>query len=605
MTDPLITRRMDELGELAELQADDRMVVARGEGPAQTAEVQAMMEFMEANGVGAAAAAAAAADAADAQTARVAAEAAAATLVDLTYRGVASTGLSGDLWDAPGYYLAAGVGDVPTTGQLEIRKTGSFTNMILWELDKPHRIWTRYRANTGAVSAWTRVGVEAQAATYRGVATGDANTYWGTANEGRWLAAGPPYLANLPADAPSGPFTVLDVGGFGYQTIEDFDQPERVYKRYRTTGGVISPWIRIGADAATYAGQAVGDSKTFLQPQRRLVVGTMTDMPVGMTAQAGFLDVFEYDSQWVRQVYYNLTSASRSWSRVLRRTAPGASTFLSVGAWTSDARSRWAGKKVVILGDSRTEGGDWPVRLAQMLDCEVVRLGFGGCRMGRFHPGEGATGALYDQFCAYRIAARVKARAETGAGYDWSPLLTAADDLFAAVADDNRPQAALLAALDPATVAAWIVDYQTNDFVGPANADHPEWTIPVGAVGDLDGTLTFAGAVESVIRDLSAATPRAWIGFKGAPFRARQLAGDGKNSDDFPNLQGAYLRDYFAMTRTLAARHKLPPPLDVEAHSGINALNWTQWISDGVHEDGPHGWQRQAEMTAAWMESWG
>ncbi len=63
MTDVLATRRQDQLGELAELEATDRLLVGRGEGPVQVASAEAMMDFMEANGVGAANAAAAAASA--------------------------------------------------------------------------------------------------------------------------------------------------------------------------------------------------------------------------------------------------------------------------------------------------------------------------------------------------------------------------------------------------------------------------------------------------------------------------------------------------------------------------------------------------------------
>lgn len=76
MTDVLQTRTVDQLPELAELEAEDLLLVQRGEGPAQTAPAQAMMDFMEANGVGAVAAAASAASAALSQTARAGSEAA-------------------------------------------------------------------------------------------------------------------------------------------------------------------------------------------------------------------------------------------------------------------------------------------------------------------------------------------------------------------------------------------------------------------------------------------------------------------------------------------------------------------------------------------------
>jgi hypothetical protein len=111
MTDVITTRRMDQLGELAELEATDLILVARGEGPAQTAQAQALMDFMEANGVGAgnAAAAVAAAELAEthkegAQTALAGAEAVKASLITLGGK---------NLWPDP---FLKRWGDVPTYG---------------------------------------------------------------------------------------------------------------------------------------------------------------------------------------------------------------------------------------------------------------------------------------------------------------------------------------------------------------------------------------------------------------------------------------------------------------------------------------------------------
>ncbi len=70
MADEFTTVLIPDLDEAADLQVGDLLVISRGGGPAQTAPVEAMMAFLEDNGVGAAAAAAAAASAATAVGAR-------------------------------------------------------------------------------------------------------------------------------------------------------------------------------------------------------------------------------------------------------------------------------------------------------------------------------------------------------------------------------------------------------------------------------------------------------------------------------------------------------------------------------------------------------
>lgn len=57
MADDFTTVRIPQLDEAAEILATDLLVLQRGDGPAQTAPAQALMEFMEANGVGGTAAA--------------------------------------------------------------------------------------------------------------------------------------------------------------------------------------------------------------------------------------------------------------------------------------------------------------------------------------------------------------------------------------------------------------------------------------------------------------------------------------------------------------------------------------------------------------------
>lgn len=254
----------------------------------------------------------------------------------------------------------------------------------------------------------------------------------------------------------------------------------------------------------------------------------------------------------------------------------------NISAWLPvHAITPLAGKRVVCLGDSITQGGggwDWPAMLAGLTGATVTNGGFGGCRMG-VH-----SNALFDPFSMYRVAQRI----EDG---NWAAMTAAADTLFAATGDDRRPAAARLAALDWSTVDYIVISYGTNDFGGE---------VPIGADSDTTGT-TFKGAINTSIARILATYPRIQILFATPLWRSRVYA-DGDDSNVTPNNSGVFLREYVQAIKTRAKAYQIPTT-DLYDNSGISILNWTTMMPDGLHPWSVPGVERVATMIAGALSS--
>lgn len=254
----------------------------------------------------------------------------------------------------------------------------------------------------------------------------------------------------------------------------------------------------------------------------------------------------------------------------------------NISAWLPvHAITPLAGKRIVCLGDSITQGGggwDWPAMLAGLTGANVTNGGFGGCRMGAH------SNALFDPFSMYRVAQRI----EDG---NWAALTAAADTLFAATGDDRRPAAARLAALDWSTVDYIVISYGTNDFGGE---------VPIGADSDTTGT-TFKGAINTSIARIMATYPRIQILFATPLWRSRVYA-DGDDSNVTPNNSGVFLREYVQAIKTRAKAYQIPTT-DLYDNSGISILNWTTMMPDGLHPWSVPGVERVATMIAGALSS--
>lgn len=248
------------------------------------------------------------------------------------------------------------------------------------------------------------------------------------------------------------------------------------------------------------------------------------------------------------------------------------------------AASPLAGKTIVCFGDSITEGNGafrWPSRLAARLGATVINGGFGGTRMGAHLT---SWNGLYDPMSMYRVSERIK-------NGDWAILTAAAQALFEAENDDNRPHAAALAAVDWAQVDIIVIAYGTNDFTGDR---------AIGTDADSTGD-TFKGAINMTVANILETYPHIQILFVTPMWRARVPPAN-TDSNVTPNGINLFLRDYAQAIRERAAALQIPVA-DLFSESGINIHNWPTYIPDGLHPTSDRGVQRITGYVAGQLEA--
>lgn len=254
----------------------------------------------------------------------------------------------------------------------------------------------------------------------------------------------------------------------------------------------------------------------------------------------------------------------------------------------------FAGRMVVALGDSVTEGTStyrWPPLFQARTGATTINGGFGGCRMANHNSTAPTTndpsktiGEVYDPMCMHRIADRI-------ADQDWEVLTDAADVLYAAQDDDNRPQAAALAGTDWDAVTDLIIAYGTNDFAA---------NIPLGAPTDVNRT-TFRGAINHTIQTILTARPTMRIVMVTPIWRSRVFV-DGDDSNVTPNAGSLLLRAYAEAIIEQAARYQIPV-IDANLTGGFNILNWSALMPDGLHPYSAAGMGMLADRIAAGFEA--
>lgn len=324
---------------------------------------------------------------------------------------------------------------------------------------------------------------------------------------------------------------------------------------------------------------ATGDTNALFTSGTYLLTAPLSNIPSGAPAQ-GYLNVRGYNGgSFVVQDYVHITQPELSWRRYLR---PFSAVY---GPWVSMAIPTgtlpFFGKNIVCIGDSITELGDYPARLAARLSANVTKIGFGGCRMGKHETN--TSGLLYDKMCMYNLARYIN----TG---DSSELITAANDLFINNGDDNRPQAATFAAVNWATTDVLVIFFGTNDWAG---------NLPLGTASSADGT-TFRGAINYSVDKILSAYPNLKIVFIAPMWRSRNVGGDGLDADTNPRGDGAYLIEFVDAAIAQANLNKIPA-LDLYRTSGVNKYNHTTLLADGLHPATGVGYQRVADKVASFM----
>ncbi len=224
-----------------------------------------------------------------------------------------------------------------------------------------------------------------------------------------------------------------------------------------------------------------------------------------------------------------------------------------------------AGKTVVCFGDSlfgmHTGETSAPAYVSERTGATVHNVGFGGCRMS-VHPYTG-----YNEFSMYALAKAISDN-------DWS-----AQDAAASSGSSNFPdQLALLKSIDFGAVDAIVIHYGTNDFTAGAG-------VSIDNTDDRLDTATLCGALRYSIETLLTAYPALRI-FVSLPAFRYWTADDGTVSypDSYTNVNGNKLPEFAEALAAVAKEYNLPV-IDCYYSLGINKLNASAFLSDGVHHN--------------------
>ena len=426
------------------------------------------------------------------------------------------------------------------------------------------------------------------------ITTGSLDTYL---NSGGYVIAGT--VTNAPT--ASGYLSVHrwgSAGQFVLQQYVDMSTPGRVYFR-KYGGGAWEQWYQpTPADVSVTTAKIVDSAVTTAKLEAAsvdatklstkydwvatissgdvndytaqsggwMVAGAMTNAPTG----SGWLFVHKFGASgnFILQRWHDFTDPSIFW---VRKSYNG--TWSAWSKLTQPQVLPKTGKKVICLGDSITENGDYPVRLATLTGATVTNCGFGGSRLA-FSTGD------YAYFSFHKLADYIS----TG---DYSDLTAACARL--AGSDDNTAIAARLAAVDWSTVDYIVAAYGTNDYGSP--------NVTLGTTTDTTGA-TFRGAINYAVNKICTAYPNIKILFVSPIWRSRYDSGDGNDSDTYANSRGDYLLDFVDAMKEMSALNKMPC-VDMYRTSGINKYNGATLLLDGLHPVPGVGYQRIAEKVAA------
>lgn len=224
------------------------------------------------------------------------------------------------------------------------------------------------------------------------------------------------------------------------------------------------------------------------------------------------------------------------------------------------------GKKVVVFGDSLIGGSRDETSalaiLANYTGAKVYNVGFSGCRMS-VHPTAG-----FGAFCMWALA---KAIAENDWTQQDAEVGSSGLDFFAEHLER-------LKSIDFSTVDMVVIHYGTNDYTagnGGTTIDNPS---------DPDDYTTLCGALRYSIEALQTAYPRLQI-YVSTPCYRYWTADDGTVT--FAEEYVYYNRklvEFVDALRNTAAEYHLPV-IDNYHSLGLNRVNASSYLSDGVHQN--------------------
>lgn len=404
-------------------------------------------------------------------------------------------------------------------------------------------------------------------------------------------------VTNLPSGWPEGVDAVLRIkrdGGRTRQEIYPVTDPSLIWRRF--SGG--TGWRQVAGANLTapenfsrnYAYRrlvAQGNVNDLIDEGRYIITQPGTGLPADAPNQSAFIDVEVYGSFVFQTVRYrnsmryiwqrsgNMSGSSVTWQGYERIGGSGG----------AGGNSSLSGSIIAVIGDSIVEGGDWPERLADATGATVHKFGFGGCRMSAYPTSVGR----YDGMCGYAIATCI------GSG-DYTYLLDCAEVVAQPpTSDDNRPQAAALAALDWSTVDILVIAFGTNDWT------RPDLDLGTGYAADPTG-MTLRGSVAHIINEIQTAYPNIRIVFQLPSYRT---FGGGPNADEdawVARTNSIALTDVNDAIADVAQRNGCPS-MDMLRGGTVNAYTADHYLQDGIHPRPGVGFDLWAKRIAGWLNS--
>lgn len=218
------------------------------------------------------------------------------------------------------------------------------------------------------------------------------------------------------------------------------------------------------------------------------------------------------------------------------------------------------GKNIVMFGDSITDLGNYPESVREHTGGNIIKAGFSGCRMSE-HTGN----SLLNNMSMQKLSEFIKAN-------DFSQLIAAAQQYYENGGRDHRGTAEKLSNTNWNNVDIITILFGTNDFTNQAS---------LGNNSDMTGT-TFKGAINKTIKNINEALPHVRIIFITPIFMSRMYSTEGENSDDYPNKDGIYFKEFVNAIKDLSEKNHVPS-INLNALSGINKYNSGAFLSDGKH----------------------
>lgn len=458
-----------------------------------------------------------------------------------------------------------------------------YVTQYLSQTDRPQFEWTRRVLSSGATTSWVMPFDQS----IIGVTNANAKQLL---RPGTYVLTGAP--TGLPENWPTGATPLAKVelhGGFRITTL--FPTSDAAL-RWQSVGG--AEWSKDKGYDLTAASNftrnyayrglvAQGNADDLHDEGHYMLTQPATGLPADAPNETALVDVEVYGSFAVQTVRYRSVMGS-VWQRSGTITSAGIATW-QVHQKVGGGDNPLAGAVIAVIGDSIVESGNWPEQLASATGAIVHKFGFGGCRMSAYPTSVGR----YDGMCGYAIATCI------GSG-DYTYLLDCAEAVAQPPTnDDNRPQAAALAALDWGTVDILVIAFGTNDWT------RSDLDLGTGYTPDPTG-MTLRGSVAHIINAIQSAYPNIRIVFQMPAYRT---FGGGASTDDdawVPRANNIALPDVNDAIADVAQRAGCPS-MDMLRDGTVNAYTADHYLRDGIHPRPGLGFALWAKRIAGWLRS--